>query len=128
MQPHATPTKACSLLGNSFHAGVLAWLLSHQLVEWGILARPISVAEAADPGIPANLFDTTPVPLDIDETEAALTLVRHYLSKQGHRGGDIYNINNVVTVNNAIPQAINPQEWEWVTAISTQCVQCNERH
>jgi len=45
----------CSLLGNTFHAGVVAWLVSRVLHQWGILSRPATVAEIADPGVPAAL-------------------------------------------------------------------------
>ncbi len=44
----------CSLLGNTFHAGVVAWLLGHLLTSWGILSRPPLVSEVADPCRPAG--------------------------------------------------------------------------
>ena len=45
----------CSLLGNTFHAGVIAWLVSSCLYNWKILVRPVTVAEVADVGTPIAL-------------------------------------------------------------------------
>ena len=118
--PKAFELARCSLIGNSFHAGVIAWLLSHQLAEWGFLSRPISVREVADPGIAANLYDDEQVPAEPLETVAPVMLVRHYISRQSHRGGDVSHISNIRHVHSAIPQAIDPTEWHWKTCISTR--------
>ena len=40
----------CSLLGNTFRAGVVAWLLGQLLFQWDYLEAPALVAEIADPG------------------------------------------------------------------------------
>jgi len=47
--------KRCSLLGNSFHALTVAWLISHLLVKWKQGQRPVTVKEISDPAVPFNL-------------------------------------------------------------------------
>ena len=43
----------CSRLGNTFHAGGIAWLFGQLFFQRGILEAPASVAEIADPGFAA---------------------------------------------------------------------------
>ena len=45
----------CSLLGDTFHAGVIAWLMSSRLYNWKILARPVTVTGVAGVGTPIAL-------------------------------------------------------------------------
>ena len=70
----------CSVLGNTFHAGVVAYLISFLFHEWGLIDAPLSIDYVADPGAPADA--------DGDESEgsvwngnydekAAFTLVRY---------------------------------------------------
>ena len=45
----------CSLLGNTFHSGVIAWLMSSRWYNYKILVRPVTVAEVAGVGTPIAL-------------------------------------------------------------------------
>ena len=59
----------CSLLGNSFHAGIIAWLLAHALFTAGIIPRLPTTDEIADPQLFMNLFD--PLPTEYDQLNLA---------------------------------------------------------
>jgi len=113
-----------SLLGNSFHAPTVSWLLSFLFLEWGMLTRVPTVAEIADIGKPCNLTssDVPATTQDWDEhvtKDGGLALVRYYFSLSSHRGGDIKFLGQHVASKMQMPRSINPLEWEWRTAIST---------
>jgi len=111
----------CSLLGNTFHAPTVAWLNSSVLCEWGILSRPATVAEVADPGVPASLglqVDTK----DMDETMSRpdVNLVRMYFSRLSHRGGDVSFLTDRGAGRSLVPRGIDAREWRWKDVVSTQ--------
>jgi len=118
----------CSLLGNTFHAGVVAWLLGHLMAEWDILARPALVSEVADPCRPAGLGHRA-VPMGQEtmqledlgnDAELLLQLVRFYFGRQSHRGGEVSWLGEVGAGSAQVPKAIDPREWLWYDAISTK--------
>ena len=102
----------CSLLGNTFHAGVVAYLSSFQLAEWGLMSSPLSVDYVADPG---NFVQVT-----ADPDALGLELVRYYLARQGHRGGAVEWLGERCGASVVIPKGVDPREWRWRETISTQ--------
>jgi len=109
--PKAWEQARCSLLGNTFHAGVVAYLSSFQLAEWGLIPAPLTIDFVADPG---NFVSTS---ADTDELE--LELVRYYMTRQGHRGGAVEWIGECCGASVVIPKGIDPREWRWRETIST---------
>ena len=79
--------------GNSFHAGVIAWLLAHALLTAGIIPRLPTTDEIADPQLCMNLFDTSGPEHDPfaasfvwgDPLASQLALTRYYLKAVSSR-------------------------------------------
>jgi len=111
----------CSLMGNTWHAGVAAWLISHQLAEWGILARPATVAEVADPGCGGCIGQDVPAE-EINQAldDGALSLVRMYMARQSHRGGEVVWLSDRGAGKSVVPPGIDAREWSWRDVISTK--------
>jgi len=102
----------CSLLGNTFHAGVVAYLISPLLVEWGLMSAPLTVNYVADPGNFQEVMEAC--------SEVDLELVRYYLVRQNHRGGAVTWLSERGEGEVVIPQGIDPREWRWRDTISTR--------
>jgi len=98
-------------LGNTFHAGCVAYLISFQLAAWGLIPEPLTVDYVADPGNFALIEETT--------GNLELELVRYYLTRQGHRGGAVEWLGERCGASVVIPKGIDPREWRWRDTIST---------
>jgi len=111
----------CSLLGNTWHAGVAAWLCSQILAEWGIIDRPATVAEVSDPGTFACLGGTV-TDDEVEQTlaDGELSLVRMYMARQSHRGGEVVWLSDRGAGKSVIPPGIDAREWSWRDVISTR--------
>jgi len=118
----------CSLIGNGFHTPTVAWLISHQLSEWGIIRRPATVAEVTDlskaTALGVHYSDEAVASVkwgaELSQAEAMLRLVRWYLSKTTHRGGDIKVLSDSVISRLSTPAGIDAGEWQWRDVISTR--------
>ena len=66
------------LLGNSFHCGVVAWLLGHLFFNLGVLRSPPSLSVIA-PVVPVP-------PSPCSDNSLELRLVQHLNRRQTHRG------------------------------------------
>ena len=55
----------CSLMGNTFCAPVMAWVLSRTLVKWGLISRSPTAAELSDPSRPFSLAAVRPADTDV---------------------------------------------------------------
>ena len=116
----------CALIGNTFHAGVVAWQLSSLLLKWGFLKRMQTVSEIANPALQCNLT-TASHDAEIQsqswkdnlEGDAEMMLVRYYMTRQSHRGGDISFLGSHAASRMTLPRSVNPEEWQWVTSVST---------
>ena len=104
---------ACSLFlaWQHFHAGCVAYLISFQLAEWGLIPAPLTVDFIADPGN----FET----MKEASSDLELELVRYYLTRQGHRGGSVEWLGERCGASVVIPKGIDPREWRWRDTIST---------
>jgi len=116
-----------SLIGNAWHAGTAAWIVSHLLAEWGILSRPATVAEVADPGVATGLKIAVPgTDVELIMAEAEINLVRMYLGRQSHRGGEVTWLAERSAGKSTVPPGINANEWLWRDIISTRWVRSGE--
>ena len=102
----------CSLLGNTFHAGIMAYIISHKLAAWGLIPAPLTVDYVADPG---NFKEVMDADFDPD-----FELVRYYLVRQNHRGGAVTWLGERGEADVVIPLGIDPREWRWRDTISTR--------
>jgi len=109
--PAAWERARCSLLGNTFHAGCVAYLSSFRLAAWGLIPEPLSVDYVADPG---NFAVASEMDSDLE-----FELVRYYLTRQGHRGGAVEWLGERCGASVVIPKGIDPREWRWRDTIST---------
>jgi len=120
--PQGFERHRCSQMGNTYDAKGVAWVVSHKLAEWGILDRPATAEEVADPWSATSLQGLA-VPSvyteEWDSQEAAVTLSRFYLSRQSLRGGHVLALGEQAVCKATIPKSIDPREWIWRTAIST---------
>ena len=111
----------CSLLGNTFHAGVIAWLVSSCLYNWKILVRPVTVAEVADVGTPIALgIEAEQSELDKTMLKPSVNLVRMYFSRLSHRGGDVAWLTDRGPGKSIVPRGLDAREWRWRDVISTK--------
>ena len=74
----------CALIGNSFHVGVVAWLVGHGLAHHGIFQSAPSVSALANPSSPHDFFLYKQVN---KSTRPGLELVRYFMARQSHRRG-----------------------------------------
>ena len=110
----------CSLLGNTFHAGVVAWLISRVLHQWGILSRPATVAEVADQGTPAALgSEISSAEMDEVMANPGMSLVRMYFARLSRRGGEITWLTGRGAGKSLVPVGIDAREWRWRDVAST---------
>ena len=111
----------CSLLGNSFHAPTVAWLLSHVLCQWKMLPRPLAVEEAGDVTKPIvwGSEQRSKALEEAAEEEVAEAVVRHLVTRQSLRGGAATTISSISLYKGAAPESIDPELWTWRTCIST---------
>ena len=113
----------CSLVGNSFHCGVVAFLVSHLFTEWNLLARPLAPAEAAGSSKPFSLHRGVADEGDgqvCADPDPELALVRYYLSRQSIRTGEVRALSEQAMCKVVVPKAIDPDEWKWRRAIATE--------
>ena len=121
--PQAWELARCSLIGNSFHCNVVAWLLGHGLGSHQVLARPPMVEAVADIGMPHHFGaadENACRYIDDPKETRELALVRHYGSLSSHRGADVALASAAASAKLVQIKGINPLEWEWEDVLATK--------
>ena len=111
----------CSLLGNTLHAGVIAWLVSSRLYIWKIWARPVTVTEVAGVGTPIALGGKAEQS-ELDKTvlKPRVDLVRKYFSRLSHHGGDVAWLTSRAPSQSIVPRGLDAREWRLRNVISAK--------
>jgi hypothetical protein len=125
VDPQGYEYARCSLIGNSFNASVVAFLLGHGLFDMGMLHRPPTAEEVAVPSKPCNLsldtastFDEQKWQADRDQ-DSPEALVRYYLARPTIRGGEVTAYNAVAPSKAQLLRSVEADEWIWNTTIAT---------
>ena len=111
----------CSLLGNTLHAGVTAWLVSSRLYIWKIWARPVTMTEVAGVGTPIALKGKEEQS-ELGKTvlKPSVDLVRRYFPRLSHQGGDVAWSTSRAPGESVVPRGLDPREWRWKNVVSTK--------
>ena len=118
--PGAVEDIRCSLVGNSFHVGVVAFLLGHWAANIGLMPRA-PTAEMIAHG--TSGFAEIYCPREVAEQQERLAtrgpelLARAYASYQTARGGEIRRESGPVATRCLI-QPVDPRQWTWRTMLS----------
>jgi hypothetical protein len=118
----------CSLVGNSFHTGLVAYLLGDVLFQHGVLKQRPGVEIVANP-LEYLKPQSSAVPL-ADVYDASLTTVAQlshvFNNSQSHRGGEIKTLMGPTLNKPSEPQPVHPDLWKWKTVISTRWKQLGD--
>jgi hypothetical protein len=115
-----------ALMGNSFSAQVVAWLLAHVLLQFELITRLPTPDELAT-GIPLELAsppvegEVEPVECTGDEQDRppGLILARRIVGLAGHRGSDVRISQDSTAAPESWPRAEVPAPWwKWKTGFS----------
>jgi hypothetical protein len=100
----------CSLVGNAFHCGVMAWLIGQALYSSGHLSSPLLADQLPD--LLCGAVGTAEPPRDID-------LVRSLLARQTHRGGEIRHDDGPSGSRIGLGFSVDARWWRWKAVVST---------
>jgi hypothetical protein len=98
----------CSLTGNAFHCGVIAWLISQALYAEGLLVQLLTAPQL--PSILGNDSSIVPEPID---------LVRNLLCRQTHRGGELRHDDGPTGTRVGLGFSVDARWWRWQAVVST---------
>ena len=118
--PGAVEDIRCSLVGNSFHVGVVAFLLGHWAVKVGLMPRAPSAQMLAQE---TSGFAEVYCPHQAESQQRRLAsrgpelLAKAYASYQSARGGEIRRESGPVATRCLI-QPVDPRQWTWKTVLS----------
>ena len=127
--PVAFEDLRCSLLGNSFQCGVVAYLTGQLLFQRGFLSRLPTASDLADPAVvpsqlakPSSYSRSDPAASAQAWRERSLDghllLARMYMGLQSHRGNEVRQETSGHFHKRGLLQSIDGRLWKWRTLIS----------
>ena len=112
VNPQEVEDIRCSLLGNAFHPGVVALLLSYRARDLKLINKlpsPQQVREAAG-------LQRAPTA----EPGQQLELVRRLLARQTHRGGEVRLLDGPAPGATGAMQSLDATMWQWTIVLSAR--------
>jgi len=118
-------TERCSLMGNSFHVHVVAWLIGQLLREQKLWRQSPSPQQCVDGVSEKDLLSFSTYehpgvqPHFLQDEKPELRLVRSHLRYVNHKGSDVRVMTGELFHPNCWPRkSAKPSLWRWQTVIS----------